>query len=44
MKNLNNLQKLIYENLQAAMLEKKTVEDAISDAASEWNKINGKEG
>ncbi len=43
MKNLNNLQKLIYENLQAAMLEKKTVKDAISDAASEWNKINGKE-
>lgn len=44
MKNLNNLQKLIYENLQAAMLEKKTVKDAISNAASEWNKINGKEG
>ncbi|MGC1247211.1 MAG: sugar ABC transporter substrate-binding protein [Spirulinaceae cyanobacterium] len=40
MKNLNSLQKLIYENLQAAMLEKKTVKDAVKDAAEEWNEIN----
>ncbi len=40
MKNLNSLQKLIYENLQAAMLDKKTVKDAVSDAAKEWNEIN----
>lgn len=37
MKNLNVLQKAIYENLQAAMLEQKTVEQAVSDAAATWN-------
>jgi putative chitobiose transport system substrate-binding protein len=37
MKNLNVLQKTIYENLQAAMLDEKTVEQAITDAAQEWN-------
>ena len=37
MKNLNVLQKTIYENLQAAMLDEKTVDQAISDAAQEWN-------
>ena len=31
------LQKAIYENLQAAMLDEKTVEQAVRDAAQEWN-------
>lgn len=35
--NLQLLQKVIYENLQAAMLEEKTVEQAVTDAADEWN-------
>jgi putative chitobiose transport system substrate-binding protein len=38
MKNLNQLQQAIYENLQAAMLEKKSVEQALTDAAQEWNR------
>ena len=37
MKNVNLLQKAIYENLQAAMLKEKTVEEAVADAAKEWN-------
>jgi putative chitobiose transport system substrate-binding protein len=37
MKDLNKLQKVIYENLQAAMLEEKTVDRAVTDAAEEWN-------
>lgn len=37
MKNLNILQKAIYENLQAAMLDQKTVEQAVSDAAATWD-------
>jgi putative chitobiose transport system substrate-binding protein len=37
MKNLNQLQKIIYDNLQAAMLKQKTVEQAIKDAAETWN-------
>ncbi len=37
MKNLNQLQKAIYENLQAAMLQEKTVERALKDAADAWN-------
>lgn len=37
MKDLNKLQKAIYENLQAAMLDEKTVEQAVTDAAEEWN-------
>jgi len=36
-KDLPILQKAIYENLQAAMLNDKTVEQAIQDAANEWN-------
>ncbi|MBV9388827.1 MAG: sugar ABC transporter substrate-binding protein [Chroococcidiopsidaceae cyanobacterium CP_BM_ER_R8_30] len=36
-KDLNLLQKAIYENLQAAMLGEKTVDQAIADAAQEWN-------
>ena len=37
MDNLQLLQKAIYENLQAAMLEEKTVAQAVADAADEWN-------
>ena len=37
MDNLQVLQKAIYENLQAAMLEEKTVEQAVRDAAAEWD-------
>ena len=36
-KDIHLLQKAIYENLQAAMLEEKTVEQAVKDAANEWN-------
>ena len=37
MKNINVLQKAIYENLQAAMLGEKTVDQAVADAAQEWD-------
>lgn len=37
LKNINKLQKIIYENLQAAMLKEKTVTQALNDAAQEWN-------
>ena len=37
--NLNQLQKIIYENLQAAMLKEKTVEQAVKDAANQWNEL-----
>ena len=37
MKDLNLLQASIYENLQAAMLGEKTVEQAVADAAGQWN-------
>lgn len=39
-KNLNVLQRLIYDNLQAAMLGEKSVDKALSDAATEWNQAN----
>ena len=35
--DLNVLQQAIYENLQAAMLNEKTVDQAVRDAANEWN-------
>jgi putative chitobiose transport system substrate-binding protein len=31
------LQKIIYDNLQAAMLNQKTVDQAIADAEKSWN-------
>lgn len=37
MKDRNVLQKAIYENLQAAMLGEKTVDQAVTDAAAAWN-------
>ena len=36
-KDIQILQKAVYENLQAAMLEEKTVEEAVSDAAEAWD-------
>jgi putative chitobiose transport system substrate-binding protein len=37
LKNLNVLKKAIYDNLQAAMLGEKTVEQAVTTAASNWD-------
>lgn len=37
LKDIKLLQKAIYENLQAAMLDEKTVDKAVEDAANEWN-------
>ncbi len=37
MKNMQQLQKAVYDNLQAAMLDQKTVDQAIADAAQQWN-------
>jgi putative chitobiose transport system substrate-binding protein len=37
LKNLNVLKKAIYENLQAATIGEKSVEQAVTDAASAWN-------
>lgn len=39
MKDFNQLQKLIYENLQAAMLKQKTVEQAVKESAEAWNAL-----
>ncbi|TVQ16475.1 MAG: sugar ABC transporter substrate-binding protein [Leptolyngbya sp. DLM2.Bin15] len=37
LEDIKVLQKIIYENLQAAMLDQKTVEQAIADAEQAWN-------
>ena len=37
MEDVKVLQKVIYDNLQAAMLGDKSVEQAVSDAAAEWD-------
>lgn len=37
LEDVKKLQKAIYDNLQAAMLNDKTVDQAIADAADEWN-------
>jgi len=37
MKDVKELQKVIYDNLQAAMLGQKTVDQAVADAAQTWN-------
>lgn len=39
LKNSNLLQKAIYENLQAAMLGQKSVEQAVEDAAKQWDRV-----
>nr|WP_315871054.1 sugar ABC transporter substrate-binding protein [Trichocoleus desertorum] len=41
MKDVKQLQKTIYDNLQAAMLDEKTVDQAIADAEKEWNQRRG---
>jgi putative chitobiose transport system substrate-binding protein len=38
LKDIKKLQKAIYDNLQAAMLGEKTVEQAVADAAVAWDK------
>ncbi|MCG8362914.1 MAG: sugar ABC transporter substrate-binding protein [Pseudanabaenales cyanobacterium] len=38
MNNIKELQQIIYDNLQAAMLGQKTVDQAVADAADEWNR------
>jgi len=38
-KNLDKLKQIIYQNLQEAMLGEKNIEQAIADAASEWNNL-----
>ncbi len=40
LKNLNVLKKVIYDNLQAAMLGEKTVEQALANAATTWDAGN----
>nr|WP_307786024.1 extracellular solute-binding protein [Okeania sp. KiyG1] len=40
-KNVNKLKQIISQNLQAAMLAEKTVEEAIADAAFEWDNLSG---
>lgn len=37
MEDVKELQKILYTNLQAAMLQQKTVEEAIADAEQAWN-------
>ncbi|MBP0001595.1 MAG: sugar ABC transporter substrate-binding protein [Cyanobacteria bacterium SID2] len=37
--NVNELQKIIYDNLQAAMLDEKTVDRALADAEAAWNAL-----
>jgi putative chitobiose transport system substrate-binding protein len=39
MKNLKQLQTLIYENLQAAVVKQKTVPQALNDAEQGWNQL-----
>lgn len=35
--DIKDLQKIVYDNLQAAMLGEKTVDQAVADAATEWD-------
>ena len=35
--DIKELQQIVYDNLQAAMLGDKTVDEAVADAATEWN-------
>lgn len=37
LEDIKELQKIVYENLQAAMLDQKTVDQAIADAEQAWN-------
>jgi putative chitobiose transport system substrate-binding protein len=37
LKDVKKLQKAIYDNLQAAMLDEKSVDQAVADAAKAWD-------
>ena len=37
LEDVKQLQKIVYDNLQAAMLGDKTVDEAVADAATEWD-------
>lgn len=37
--NINQLKKIIYDNLQQAMLKEKTTSQAINDAANQWDNL-----
>ncbi|MGY6529351.1 MAG: ABC transporter substrate-binding protein [Cyanobacterium sp.] len=37
--NINQLKRIIYENLQSAMLGEKTVQQALDDAQTQWNNM-----
>ena len=37
MEDVKELQKIVYDNLQASMLGDKTIDEAVSDAAEEWD-------
>lgn len=39
LKNINQLKKIIYENLQGAMLKEKTVKQAVEDASRQWDNL-----
>lgn len=41
MKDIKKLQKILYENLQQAMLDRKSVDQAIADAEKAWNQTVG---
>lgn len=36
-RDIKQLQRLLYENLQAVLLERKTIDQALNDAATAWN-------
>lgn len=41
MKDIKKLQKILYENLQQAMLDRKSVDQALTDAEQAWNQTVG---
>lgn len=41
LKNIKELQQIVYDNLQAAMLGQKTVDQAVTDAATQWDQQAG---
>ncbi|MDY6937370.1 MAG: sugar ABC transporter substrate-binding protein [Cyanobacteriota bacterium] len=40
MKDIDRLQQILYDNLQAAMLNQKSVDAALSDAEEAWNRLS----
>ncbi len=41
LKNIKELQQIVYDNLQASMLGQKTVDQAVNDAAAQWDQQAG---